>query len=92
MMGFEACFEIALGLSRSSIVTGLELVGDGEDVLDEAAFLSDESAVSTPALPPATACLLLPIGDPLFREQLVKSSRVTSHVLMTRATEASSRR
>ena len=30
--------------------------------LDEAAFafLGDESAVSTPALPPATACLLLP--------------------------------
>jgi hypothetical protein len=35
-------------------------VDEGEDVLDEAAFLGDESAVSTPALPPATACLLLP--------------------------------
>ena len=64
---------------------------EGEDVLGEAAFLGDESGVSTPGLPPATACLLLPPAT-LFREQLVKSSRVTSHVLMTRATEASSRR
>ena len=64
---------------------------EGVDVLDEAAFLGDESAVSTPGLPPATACLLWPTAT-LFREQLVKSSRVTSYVLMTRATEASSGR
>ena len=49
---------------------------EGVDVLDEAAFLGDESGVSTPGLPPATACLLLPPAT-LFRAQLVKSSRVT---------------
>jgi len=41
-------------------------VDEGEDVLDEAAFLGDESAVSTPGLLPATACLLLPPAT-LFR-------------------------
>jgi len=31
-------------------------VDEGEDVLDEAAFLGDESAASTPGLPPRACC------------------------------------
>lgn len=47
-------------------------MGEGEDVLDEAAFLGNESAVMLDAgLPPAAACLLLPPAT-LFGEQLVQ--------------------